>query len=29
LVIERHDSVVDDLDAALRAAWGDQVLDFH
>lgn len=29
LVIERHDTVVDDLDAALRAAWGDQVLDFH
>ncbi len=29
LVIERHDSVVDDLDAPLRAAWGDQVLDFH
>ncbi len=29
LVIERHDTVVDDLDASLRAAWGDQVLDFH
>ena len=29
LVIERHDAVVDDLDAPLRAAWGDQVLDFH
>lgn len=29
LVIERHDTVVDDLDAPLRAAWGDRVLDFH
>lgn len=29
LVIERHDTVVDDLDAPLRAAWGDQVLDFR
>lgn len=29
LVMERHDTVVDDLDAALRAAWGDRVLDFR
>ncbi|MBN9629397.1 MAG: carboxylesterase family protein, partial [Actinobacteria bacterium] len=29
LVIERHDTVVSDLDASLRAAWGDDVLDFH
>lgn len=29
LVIERHDTVVDDLDAPLRAAWGDDVLDFR
>ncbi len=29
LVIERQDTVVDDLDAPLRAAWGDEVLTFR
>lgn len=29
LVIARHDTIVPDLDAALRTAWGDDVLDFH
>ncbi|TRW82338.1 carboxylesterase/lipase family protein [Mycolicibacterium sp. 018/SC-01/001] len=29
LVIDRHDSVVDDLDAPVRAAWGDDVLSFR
>ncbi|MBS1897227.1 MULTISPECIES: carboxylesterase/lipase family protein [unclassified Microbacterium] len=29
LVIERQDAIVDDLDGALRPAWGDQVLDFR
>ena len=29
LVIDRRDTVVPDLDGALRAAWGDQVLAFH
>ncbi|QWT22970.1 carboxylesterase/lipase family protein [Subtercola sp. PAMC28395] len=28
LVIDRHDRVVDDLDGALRKAWGDEVLSF-
>ncbi len=28
LVIDRHDSLVADLDAGLRAAWGDDVLTF-
>lgn len=29
LVIERQDTLVADLDAPLRAAWGDEVLDFR
>jgi len=29
LVIERHDAIVADLDGRLRAAWGDDVLDFR
>ncbi|MEV7769623.1 carboxylesterase/lipase family protein [Microbacterium sp. NPDC086615] len=29
LVIDRHDQVVDDLDADLRRAWGDEVLTFR
>ena len=29
LVIERQDTVVPDLDGQLRAAWGDEVLDFR
>lgn len=29
LVIDRHDSLVLDLDAPLRAAWGDEVLSFR
>lgn len=29
LVIERQDAVVSDLDGPLRAAWGDDVLDFR
>ncbi|BAJ75459.1 carboxylesterase type B [Microbacterium testaceum StLB037] len=29
LVIDRHDRVVDDLDADLRRAWGDEVLSFR
>lgn len=29
LVIERQDTLVADLDAPLRAAWGDDVLDFR
>lgn len=29
LVIERHDAIVADLDGTLRAAWGDDVLDFR
>lgn len=29
LVIDAHDAVVPDLDAALRAGWGDDVLAFH
>lgn len=28
LVIDRHDAVVDDLDAEIRAGWGDEVLSF-
>ena len=28
LVIDAHDSVVADLDATLRTAWGDEVLTF-
>lgn len=28
LVIDKHDSVVDDLDAHVRRAWGDDVLSF-
>jgi len=29
LVIDRNDTVVDDLDKALRQAWGDDVLNFR
>jgi para-nitrobenzyl esterase len=29
LVIDKQDSVVDDLDGSLRAAWGDDVLSFR
>ena len=29
LVIDAHDSVVDDLDGPLREAWGDEVLGFR
>jgi para-nitrobenzyl esterase len=29
LVIDKHDAVVDDLDRALREAWGDDVLSFR
>lgn len=29
LVIDHRDAVVSDLDAPLRAAWGDEVLTFH
>ncbi|KTS02105.1 carboxylesterase/lipase family protein [Microbacterium testaceum] len=29
LVIDRHDRIVDDLDADLRRAWGDEVLTFR
>lgn len=29
LVIDSHDSVVDDLDGELRRAWGDEVLSFQ
>lgn len=29
LVIDRQDAVVSDLDAPLRAAWGDEVLTFR
>jgi para-nitrobenzyl esterase len=29
LVIDKHDSVIDDLDADVRAAWGDEVLSFR
>ena len=29
LVIERQDTLVPDLDGPLRAAWGDEVLDFR
>lgn len=29
LVIDRHERVVDDLDASLRRAWGDEVLTFR
>ena len=29
LVIDRYDSVVDDLDAPVRRAWGDDVLSFR
>lgn len=28
LVIGRHDAIVDDLDAGIRAGWGDEVLSF-
>jgi para-nitrobenzyl esterase len=29
LLIDRHDSVVDDPDHRIRAAWGDRVLGFR
>ena len=29
LVIDKRDTVVDDLDRALREAWGDDVLSFR
>jgi para-nitrobenzyl esterase len=29
LVIDREDTVVDDLDAGIRAAWGDEILSFR
>jgi para-nitrobenzyl esterase len=29
LVIDKQDTVVDDPDRALRAAWGDDVLSFR
>lgn len=29
LVIDAADTLVDDLDAAIRSAWGDQVISFH
>ena len=29
LVIDAHDSLVTDLDAPIRAAWGDEVLTFR
>ena len=28
LVIDKQDSVIDDLDADVRSAWGDDVLSF-
>jgi hypothetical protein len=28
LVIDKRDSVVDDLDRGIRAAWGDEILSF-
>jgi len=27
-VIDKRDSVVDDLDRGIRAAWGDEILSF-
>jgi para-nitrobenzyl esterase len=29
LVIDKDDSVVDDLDRGIRAAWGDEILSFR
>jgi para-nitrobenzyl esterase len=29
LVIDRHDSVVEDLDRGIRVAWGDEILSFR
>jgi para-nitrobenzyl esterase len=29
LVIDKDDSVVDDLDRGIRAAWGDEILGFR
>lgn len=29
LVIDHHDTLLSDLDAPLRAAWGDQALTFR